>query len=165
MEIIVLPYIAISFVIGWTVFSPFTQFDDFGRLTFDRIATSDLFATFLPLSVSLAIVRQIAPVGSLPLAVLIFAGICILGYAIFGLVVGLYLFDKMKAPSSLKRVATIGIIIPLGSLLTLAWIALPLAACVYSVLYAIPVTLLVLTATLMLRGLSAWVCDSSMMGE
>ena len=159
MEIIVLPYIAISFVIGWAVFSPFSKFDDLGRLTFDRIATSDLLATFLPLSFSLATFRQIVPADSLSIFVLIFAGTFLLSCAIAGLIAGLFLFDKMERPSSLKRMATIGIIIPLGSLFTLAWIALPLAACVYSVSYAIPATLLVLPATLLLRSLSAWVCS------
>ena len=158
MEIIVLPYIAVSFVIGWAVFSPFLKFDDLSRLSLGRITTSDLLAICLPLSVLLTVARWTIPKDAISVWVLLLIGLLILVFAFLGLVAGLFLIDKMGATTSFKRMATIGVIVPLGSLLTIAWIAFPLVALAYSVPYAIAATLAIGILTVLLRGLSEWVC-------
>ena len=56
MEIIVLPYMAISFAIAFAIFSPLNQIDDLHDWSFARIETGDLFAVFLPISGFLALV-------------------------------------------------------------------------------------------------------------
>jgi len=158
MEIIVLPYIAVSFAIGWAVFSPFLKFDDLSRLSLDRITTSDLLAIFLPLSVLLTVARWTLPEDAVSVWVLLLIGVLILGFAFLALVAGLFLLDKMGATNSFKRMAIIGVIVPMGSLLSIAWIAFPFVALAYSVPYAIAATVSVVIVTLLLRGLSEWVC-------
>lgn len=160
MEIIVLPYIAVSFVIGWAVFSPFSRFDDVGRRTLSRATTGDLLAAFLPMCVLLAVARQVISADQSPAWLLIVVGALILGFAFFGLVIGLFLLSSMNNTTSLKRMATIGVIIPMGSLLSVAWIAFPFVGYVYSVSYAIPATLAIIILTLLLRTLSEWVCHN-----
>ena len=165
MEIIVLPYIAVSFVIGWAVFSPFSRFDDLGRLSLDRITTADLLAAFLPMCVLMAVARQTISADQTPTWLLILVGTFILGFTFSGLVVGLFLLDKIDNKTSLKRIATIGVIIPMGSLLTVAWIAFPFVGYAYSIVHAIPATLAIFIMTLLLRGLSEWVCHSPNIAE
>lgn len=158
MEIIVLPYIAVSFVIGWAVFSPFSRFDDLGRLTLDRMTTADLLAAFLPMCVLMAIARWAMPPDQTPVWLLILVGTLIFGFAFSGLIAGLFLLDKMKDKTSLRRMATIGVIIPMGSLLSVAWIVFPFVGYAYSTSYAIPATLAIVILTFLLRWLSEWVC-------
>lgn len=161
MEIILLPYMAISFSIAWAIFSPFAKIDDLQEWTFARIETSDLFAIFLPLSFLWAVVKWTTPDDVLSVPVLAFFGTAIFLLTFFGLVAGLFLLAKMYRTPPVKRMAVIGIIMPLGSLLTIAWIALPMLAYAGSILYAIPAILSVVPATLALRGLSGWVCENT----
>ncbi|MDA8563657.1 hypothetical protein N9L06_04305 [Mariniblastus sp.] len=165
MEIIVLPYIAISFAIGWAIFSPFSRFDDLGRLTLDRTTTADLLAALLPMCVLMAVARRMISADQSPVWLLILIGTLILWFAISGLIVGLFLLDKMEPKTSLKRMATIGVIIPLGSLLTVAWIAFPFIGFAYSISYAIPATFAIAILTLLLRALSEWVCHNPHIAE
>lgn len=57
MEIIVLPYMAISFLIGWAIFSPLAKIENLKQRKFARIETVDLLAMFLPFSYLLAIAK------------------------------------------------------------------------------------------------------------
>ena len=161
MEIIVLPYMAISFLIGWAVFSPFAQIENLQDWKFARVETSDLFAIFLPTSYLLATVALVTRIETLPWMVLSAIAIAILFLSFFGLVAGLFLLAKIDSASSGRRITLIGVIIPIGALLTFAWIALPLTAFAGSFWYAIPATLIVIPLTFLLRILSGWVCKSS----
>ena len=89
----------------------------------------------------------------------------ILLLSLFGLVLGLFMLAKMKPTAPLKRMALIGVVIPLGSLLTFGWIAFPLFAFASSIVYAFPATLLVIPITWALRGLNYWVCKAEGVDE
>jgi hypothetical protein len=158
MEIIILPYMAISFSIGWAIFSPFAEIEDLQQWTFARIETSDLFATFLPFCLLWPVVTWATPTAYFPVVVLMSIAVTIFMVTLFGFVVGLFLLAKIDHATPVKRMAIIGIIIPLGSLLTLAWIAFPLWAFAGSSIYAIPAVLAVIPITLVFRGLSDWAC-------
>lgn len=161
MEIIVFPYMAISFAIAWAIFSPFAQLDDLQKWSFARIETIDLLAVFLPMSLLWAAVRAMTPDEYLSLPLLVVLASAILSLTLFGFLAGLFIIAKMQPPPAIKRMALIGIILPLGSLLTVAWIGLPLLAFAGSFLYAIPAIISVVPVTLGLRGLSGWVCQSN----
>ena len=158
MEIIILPYMAISFVIGWAVFSPFSQFEDLKRRKFAKVETGDLLAMFLPFSLLLAIAKWSTSAQALSVLIQVTVTTTILLFALFCLVAGLFLFPKMNRPPSFKRIAIIAIVIPLGTLLTVAWVAIPFLAYAGSFYYAIPATLAILPATLTLRYISIWAC-------
>lgn len=149
---------AISFAIAWVIFSPFAEIDDLQEWTFARIETSDLLAIFIPFSSLLAFFTWLVPADKLSAVALTSITIAIGLYTLASLLVGLFLLAKLERKSSFQRVAIIGIIIPLGSLLALAWFAVPLMAMTNSVVYAIPATLGVIPTTLVLRQLSGWVC-------
>ena len=158
MEIIVLPYMAISFSIGWAIFSPFAQLEEILDLTFSKVETSDLFGLFLPISFLLAAATwtTTADVFEFWVVLVVTSGIVL--FAFSSLLLGLFLFSKMSQPSPLRRMVVIGIIIPFGSLLSIAWFLLPLVAFSTSVFMAIPGTLMIVPATLGLRTLSWWAC-------
>lgn len=163
MEVIVLFYMAISFFIGWAIFSPFAEVEDLREWSFSRIETADLFAVFLPFSFFLSMILWTIPKESqtVPMVVVAIIGISIL--ALVGFFVALFLLAKMAKTSPAKRMALIGIVMPLGSTLTLAWVVLPLVALANSILYAIPATFGIAIATLVLRLLSDWVCRNNSM--
>ncbi len=161
MEIIILPYMAISFIIGWAIFSPFADLEGLDTWTFARIEMSDLFGVFVPVSLLFACATwtletaNVAVVGWSIVATGIFL------FSFFGFFAGLYLLAKMNQTAPLKRMALIGIVIPLGSLLTVTWFAIPIVAMGSSFVYAIPAAVAVVPITLALRWLSSWVCSSS----
>ena len=82
-------------------------------------------------------------------------------FAFFGFFAGLYLLAKMKQTAPLKRMALIGVVIPLGSLLTVTWFTIPVFALASSFAYSIPAAIAVVPITLTLRWLSYWVCSST----
>jgi len=127
MEIIILPYLAISFLIAWAIFSPFAEIDDLHDWTFAKIELSDLFAIFLPCSFLLSLLKWATAGDDLPTLAWTLIGASILLLSIFGFVTGLFLLAKMNQKPPLKRMAIIGVIVPIGSLLTLAWIAFPVS--------------------------------------
>ena len=149
---------AISFFIAWAVFSPFAEIDDLHNWTFSKIETSDLFAIFLPCGFLLALVRWVVPVVQLPALAWALSAGAILRLSVLGFVTGLFLLAKMNRKPALKRMAIIGIVIPIGSLLTLAWIAIPFFAFASSMFYAIPATAAIAPITLALRWLNTWAC-------
>lgn len=160
MEIIVLPYMAISFMIGWAIFAPFAEIDNLDRWSFARIETSDLLATFLPISFLLAAITWLLQSETVPWIFVVAIAAMIFLFTLLALIAGLFLLAKLDHPTSIKRMAIIGLIIPLGSFLTFAWIAVPLTAFAASVLYSIPAALAILPITLCLRAMSHWVCRS-----
>ena len=165
MEIIVIPYMVISFSIAWAIFSPFAEVDGLNEWTFARLETSDLLAIFLPVCFLLATLKLATPTDTLSALTLGTIAIVIVLFSAAGLVSGLYLLAKMRKTSSAKRMAIIGIIMPLGSLLTIMWVALPLMALAGSILFAIPAAVAVVPLTWSLRILSKWVCDSAVSND
>jgi len=161
MEIIVFPYMAISFFIGWAIFSPFADIEDLDCWTFAKIETSDLFGAFLPISFLLAIFTWRIETNSISVFTWSFVAIASFLISLFGFVVGLYVLAKMKTTSPFKRMAMIGIVIPMGTLLTFAWIAFPLFGFANSIVHAFSATLLLIPVTWAFRVLSCWVCTTS----
>jgi hypothetical protein len=161
MEIIVLPYMAISFSIGWAIFAPFADLEKLHEVTFAKLETGDFLAIFIPFSILMAIAMGVLPkeILSTPMLIVVVASILI--FSVASLLTGLFLLNKICEPAFLRRVAMIGIVIPLGTLHTLLWFALPLVAFAHSVFYAIPAALAVIPVTLLFRRLSHWLCVST----
>jgi len=159
MEIIVLPYMAISFAIAWAVFSPLSQIDGLDEWSFARIETADLFAVFLPISVLLAFVSWTFPMDQVSVFWIVSIAIAIVLFSLSGFVAGLFVLAKIDHVTTMKRVAIIGVILPFGSFLVLAWIALPLSALAGSILFALFATIAFGAATWILRRLSEWVAS------
>ncbi len=159
MEIIVFFYMAISYMIAWAIFSPFAAIEDLRQWSFAKLETVDLLALVLPFSLGLATATFVAKeTFSLQTAALLLTGISIVAGS--GLVLGLFLLAKMKSTTSAKRMAMIGIVLPVGFTLTIAWIGLPLYGFGQSLLLAIPATLAIGLIALTLRGLSLWICSA-----
>ena len=158
MIVLVLPYMAISFVIGWAIFAPFAKLENLRDWTFSRIELSDLFATFLPLSLLFAAASWTVPPEwfSFTAWLLTIGSFIIL--AACGLAAGLFLLAKIEPTSVPKRMALIGLVVPIGSFLTLAWMVIPTVALNYSALYAIPATLAIIPIAWGLRKLGRWAC-------
>lgn len=158
MELIVLPYMAISLLIGWTVFAPFAEIEELDEWTFAKIEISDILAIFLPICAILALSTWLFQATSTSFITMTLIAVTILLFILFAFVTGLFLLAKMDKPPASKRMATIGIIIPLGTVLSLAWIIFPMLAFAGAGFFALPATLALIPITLMLRVMSAWVC-------
>ena len=163
IEIIILPYMAISFAIGWTVFSPFFPLDDLDSLSFARLELIDLFAAFLPVGLLLSLALKLIPKAVLMPFVMIVITTAALLFAAFSLAIGLFLLKKMPKTTTLRRMMINGIVVPVGSLLTLAWIAIPIYASAFSVVYAVPAIIVVGLLTLLLRSISNWICNKALL--
>ncbi|MEM7783267.1 MAG: hypothetical protein AAF939_04330 [Planctomycetota bacterium] len=160
MEIIVIPYFAISCVIGWVIFSPFSAIEDLDDWTFAKVEIVDLLAIFLPIGLLLALSNQIIPFGKTPTVIVVIIASSIFLFAIFSFFVSLFVFAKLDNLAASKRMATIGILIPMGSILTLAWIAIPVVFYASYGFLAAPITFAMMPLTIVLRILSAWVCQT-----
>lgn len=158
MEIIILPYMAVSFAIAWAIFAPFAALTNLRQWSFSPIQTSDLLATFVPLSLLLALGAWVDPPAELRAFVWLATIALVVAFAGGGLLGGLYLLAKMESQSVLARMVLIGLVIPLGALLTMAWISIPLVAYAHSMFLAIPATLAIVPMTYGLRALSCWIC-------
>jgi len=161
MEIIILPYMAISFMIGWAIFSPFADLEGLDTWTFARIETSDLMGVFVPVSLLFAGANGALQSANVPVLGWAIIASAIFLYAFLGFGVGLYLLAKMKPTAPLKRMAMIGVVIPLGSLLTVSWFVIPVFAMASSIAYSIPAAVAIVPITLILRWISNWVCTSN----
>ena len=162
MEIIILPYMAISFMIGWAIFSPFADLEGLDAWTFARIEISDLFGVFVPISLFFACANGALKTANVPVIGWSIVASAIFLFTFLGFGAGLYLLAKLKQTASLKRMALIGIVIPLGSLLTVFWFAIPVCAMASSFVYSIPAAVAIVPITFALRWLSNWVCSSSL---
>lgn len=159
LEIVILPYMAVSFAIGWAIFSPFSTLEELDSLSFARLETVDLISCFIPLSFLLAIATWAIPFSEATTVLLpVVVGVAIV-FTIFSLAASLYLLSKIELKSSLRRMAVGGVVVPFGLLMAIAWIAVPLWAFSYSILYSMPATLAVAIATVVIRRLSVWVCE------
>lgn len=161
MEIIVLPYMAISLLVGWAIFAPFAAIDEFERWSFSKVETSDLLTIILATSFLLAATNWLRQAIEIPWFILatIFASIIL--FVTFTFFTGLFLLAKLEGTPSIKRAAIIGIIIPFGSVLTFGWIALPMLAFTGSGTYSILATLVTVVLTVGLRAMSNWVCSAT----
>ncbi|MEM7455247.1 MAG: hypothetical protein AAF456_12930 [Planctomycetota bacterium] len=159
IEIILLPYLAISSLIGWAIFSPFGKIEGIDQWSFARVETGDLLAIFLPIGALLGLTNWSMAGNELPKLVLGLILATIFLFALFTFAVGLFLIAKLGKPPSAKRMATIGLIVPLGTLLTIAWFAIPMLSYAESSLYSAPATLAIFPVTFCLRALSTWVCQ------
>lgn len=158
MEIIVLPFLAFSFLIAWAVFSPFSALDELDDWTFDEIQTCDMIAAFLPLSAGLAtLTSTLNPTKHPAIFCTLLAAVVL--FSSFTLFAGLFVLAKMTSTSSAKRMAIIGLIMPAGSFLCLAWIVVPVLAFTAYAWYAIPFTLIFVPIVFVIRKLSFWACN------
>jgi hypothetical protein len=158
LEIVVLPYMAVSFAIGWAIFSPMFRLENLDTFSFAKLETIDLIACFVPLCTLLSLTTNAVPyrAGTAYLLVLAFS-LCV-AFSTGSLVVSLFLLEKMEHRPSLKRMAIGAIVVPLGTLLTIAWVGIPIWAFSYSTLYSMPATLGVAIATFTIRQLCSWAC-------
>ena len=157
MEIIVLPYMAISFAIAFAIFSPLNQIDDLHDWSFARIETGDLFAVFLPISGFLALVSWLGRGDTIPVSWLVLIATAIVLFSFAGFVAGLYVLAKLEKASVAKRVSLIGVILPLGSFLVIAWITVPAMALAGSIYFSIGAAIALVPVTWILRMMSIWV--------
>lgn len=159
IEIIILPYMAVSFAIGWAVFSPFSSLDDLDSLTFEKLTTIDILASFLPLCVMLSISLAAIPKEAVTTLLLVLIVAAIFGFTIAGLAIGLFLLSKLENTTSLKRIAINGVVIPFGSQLAIAWFVIPIWASSYSIFMSMPAMLAIPICVLGLRAISDWTCN------
>lgn len=159
IEIVLLPYMAISLAIGWAVFSPFSSIDDFDSISFSKIELVDLLACFLPVTILLSLTLSLLPDESQTPIVLSLVTLFIFVYVVLALGLGLFLLDKMPDATPFQRLILNGIVLPIGSLLTIAWVAIPIFARSYSIFGAILGVFVVVALTLVLRFLSSWSCS------
>ena len=145
-------------MIGWAIFAPFAEVENLDEWSFAKIETSDLLATFLPISFLLATTTWLLQTDMIPPIIVAAIATSIFLFTLIAFFAGLFLLAKMNRPPSIKRMAIIGLIIPLGSFLTFAWVAVPLMAFAGSGFYSIPVTLTIIPITFGLRAMSGWVC-------
>lgn len=157
LEIFALPYFVVSGVIGWAIFTPFFRAND-SELSSVSVAISDLLALPLPVSFVLLTSRWAIPAGSRSPMVQVFVLVSALVFAAMTLAASLFLVPQKFPISFLKRVITVGIIAPFGILLTIGWIGVLVWACVYSIVYLVPVMGLIALVTFGLRLLSLWAC-------
>ncbi len=162
MEIIVLPFMTISFVIAWAVFAPFTSIDGMDSWTFAKIRTADLLAIFLPICVQLALANWLVAlreISRLELSVVI-GTIAVFSLTTF--LCGLFVIEKMQNLSAVKRMTIIGLIVPLGTFLCFAWVVVPLLAFTSYAIYSIPLAILFVPLVFALRRLANWACSKEL---
>ena len=159
LEIFALPYFAVSGLIGWIIFAPFFRIEESESLSRANVTISDLLAISLPVSVLFASTRWIVPadVQSPVIQAIVVVGALL--FALTALTVGLFLVPKKFQVTFMKRMATVGIIAPLGILLVVGWIGFLIWACTYSMLYLPPSMIALAAATAGLRVLGLWVCQ------
>lgn len=159
LEIFALPYFAVSGVIGWVIFEPFFRNDESESLARADLAITDLLAISLPISVLFASVTWMMParIRSLEVqAVVITSGLL---FAAVALTLGLILVPRTFHLTFLKRMAIVGVIAPLGILLTIGWVGFLIWSWSYSILYLAPSSMAIAAAIAGLRILGVWVCQ------
>ncbi|MEM6472277.1 MAG: hypothetical protein AAF802_22135 [Planctomycetota bacterium] len=160
LEIFALPYFVVSGVIGWAVFGPFIRIEDSEALSRADIAISDLLAVSLPVGVVFASACWMMPVSILSVAVQAIVLFTALLFGVTALAVGLFLVPKKINVTFFKRMTVVGVIAPLGILLTVGWVGFPVWACLYSISYFVPSMFAIAAATMGLRFLGQWVCKT-----
>ena len=113
LEIFALPYFAISGAIGWAIFEPFFRDVKYESLSPAKITTTDLLATFLPVSVIFSCARWMIPVSFLSASVQAMVVAIAWLFAVIALTAGLFLVPKTFQVTFIRRMAVVGIIAPL----------------------------------------------------
>ncbi len=158
LEIFAVPYFAISGVIGWVIFEPFFRRGESESFTLVNITTTDLLAVTIPISLIFLCAGWILPenIMSLPIQLVVIATAML--FAVLALILGLFLLPDNASISFFKRMAVVGIITPIGILLTLGWIGLLIWAGAHSMLYLAPSSIAIAAMCSGLRILGRWVC-------
>ena len=158
LEIFAVPYFAISGVIGWVIFEPFFRRGESESFTLVNITTTDLLAVTIPISLIFLCAGWILPenIMSLPIQLVVIATAML--FAVLALILGLFLLPDNASVSFFKRMAVVGIITPIGILLTLGWIGLLIWAGAHSMLYLAPSSIAIAAMCSGLRILGRWVC-------
>lgn len=164
LEIFAIPYIVVTGVIGWMIFEPFFRLDESQSLSRSRVTIGDLLACPLPIGVLLVFFRWVTPEDYLTLMVRVLAMLVAMLFAGAAWLAGLYLMPKTFDVPFLKRVVVVGIIAPFGILLTLGWIGFLVWVAFYSVIYVAPALVAIALSTLVLRMLTLWVCKVTSQG-
>lgn len=162
LEVFAVPYLGISAVIGWVIFEPFFRDGVVGSSADPPppagVAITDLMAVVVPLGVSFAWAGWAMPEAiRSPTVQAIVIGLMTL-FAAAAWVLGLFLLPPASRGVFLKRMAVVGIISPLGIVMTVGWIGFILWAGGYSILALVPSTVGVAACSAGLRVLSVWVC-------
>ena len=160
LEIFALPYLAISGVIGWLIFRPFLPTHESDSVFPAKITITDLLAISLPISIVFSLTRWIEPLGDMSRSMQATVVVTAFVFAVPWLAAGLFLVPKTFQVTFFQRMLVMGVIGPFGILLTVGWIGLLIWACTQSLIYIVPATLLIAAATLGLRMLGSWVCQS-----
>ncbi|MEM6688804.1 MAG: hypothetical protein AAF664_05215 [Planctomycetota bacterium] len=159
MEIFAIPYFAVSGVIGWVIFGPFFRILESESLSRANITVSDLLAVALPVGVLFGAARWVMPESFQSITVQVIVIAIAFAFAATALAAGLFLVPKGIPITFVKRIAVVGIIAPFGILLTIGWVGFLTWACVYSMLYLAPTTIVLAAAISGLRILGSWVCQ------
>ncbi|MEM7560137.1 MAG: hypothetical protein AAF394_13545 [Planctomycetota bacterium] len=157
LEIFGIPYLGVTGVIGWLIFAPFFQ-DHETQLSFPtRVTISDLFTLPLTMGVFFSFAGCLIPLRTQSL--LLQSAVTTIGllFSVAALGLGLLLLPENNE-SSLKRFAVVGLVAPLGGLLTFAWVGLVVWVSTYSVMYLVPAMIVIAALTFGLRTLTLWVC-------
>ena len=160
LEIFALPYLAISGVIGWLIFRPFLPTHESDSVFPAKITITDLLAISLPISIVFSLTRWIEPLGDMSRSMQATVVVTAFVFAVPWLAAGLFLVPKTFQVTFFQRMLVMGVIGPFGILLTVGWIGFLIWACTQSLIYIVPATLLIAAATLGLRMLGSWVCQS-----
>lgn len=158
LEVFAIPYFAVSALIGWAIFAPFFKHADVDGLTRSRLLTVDLMAVFVPVGGLFAFVQWVMPTYGRQMAVQAVVIFGALALAAMSLMTGLFLVPNHRPISFAHRMIVVGIVAPAGLLLTFAWVAMLAWASTYSVMYLVPATIAIASATAGLRLVGLWVC-------
>lgn len=158
LEIFGIPYLGVTGVIGWLIFAPFFQNHE-ATLSFPtRVTISDLFTLPLTMGVFFSFAGWLIPLETQTLILQSTVMAIGLLFSVATLTLGLLLLPKGLEISTLKRITVVGLIAPLGGLLTFAWVGLVVWVSTYSVMYLVPAMIVIGALTFGLRALALWVC-------
>ena len=159
MEIIVLPFMTISFVIAWAIFAPFASIHGMDSWTFAKIQISDLLVFFAPVCAQFALANWLIELRSASTLEFCFVVGSIFLFSTATFFSGLFVIAKMGNVPTRKRIVIVGIVIPLGTFICIGWVIVPLLAFTEYVFYSIPITLVIIPVVLFLRRLAEWSCS------
>lgn len=157
LEIFGIPYLGVTGVIGWLIFAPFFQSHE-APLSFPtRVTISDLLTLPLTMGVFFSFAGWLVPLRTQSL--LLQSSVMVIGllFSVATLTLGLFLLPENNG-TSLKRITVVGLIAPLGGLLTFAWVGFVVWVSTYSVMYLVPAMIVIAALTFGLRTLTLWVC-------
>ncbi len=158
LEIFGIPYLGVTGVIGWLIFAPFFTNHEATVAFPTRATISDLLTLPLTMGVFFSFVGLLIPLKTQTLFLQSTVLVIGLLFSVSTLALGLLLLPKNIELSTLKRITVVGLIAPLGGLLTFAWVGLVVLVSTYSVMYLVPAMIVIAALTFSLRTLTLWVC-------